>query len=310
MLVVRLSQHNQPERVCALMILVYGDESTDERQERVFAVAGIAGTEEMWNAVETKWVERTKGIPFHAKDCDCNPGRGDYALFSHEENRALYRDLTQILAQSYLCGFASAYDLAAQRDAFPGPFEPPTYYQPFVDVVEMMYRIGMRGSETVKLTFDSRVEIEYNAALLYAHIREDNPNWKETLADEISFVSSRTNPRIQVADLFAREAMKALEHDVRPSGRPPRGSWRALKETERFTVWSRSSDFFQDLKDDRPNLIDIFGNVPKDYGDWLQRHNRQNNVTAFIEFLRWQRTQLTPEQRERLFQMVKQPREL
>lgn len=31
------------------MLLVYGDKSLDETQERVCAVAGVVGTEESWN---------------------------------------------------------------------------------------------------------------------------------------------------------------------------------------------------------------------------------------------------------------------
>ena len=78
------------------MLSVYGDESADETKQRVFAVAGVVGLEESWEAVEGSWVARTNGIPFHANDCDSD--FGDYRNTPHLENKALYRDLSLILA--------------------------------------------------------------------------------------------------------------------------------------------------------------------------------------------------------------------
>ena len=84
------------------MLFVYGDESMDEAQERVCAVAGIIGTKEQWEATEQRWVQRTNGVPFHANHCESD--WGDYKTRPHWENQALYRDLTTLLASSGLCG--------------------------------------------------------------------------------------------------------------------------------------------------------------------------------------------------------------
>ena len=62
------------------MLSVFGDESSDEKKQRVFAVAGVIGSEEMWNAIEPRWVSRTGGIPFHANNCDSD--QGDYRKHS------------------------------------------------------------------------------------------------------------------------------------------------------------------------------------------------------------------------------------
>ena len=56
------------------MIYFYGDESMDERNERVCAVAALIGTKGQWEAIEPKWVARTDGIPFHANDCESDHG--------------------------------------------------------------------------------------------------------------------------------------------------------------------------------------------------------------------------------------------
>src|SRR5438876_11140851 len=90
-------------RRIAVLLSVYGDESSDERQQRVFAVAGLIGSEEMWERLEAQWLERTHGIPFHANNCDSD--RGDYENTPHKENKALYRDLTTLLSDSGLGGW-------------------------------------------------------------------------------------------------------------------------------------------------------------------------------------------------------------
>ena len=88
------------------MLSVYGDDSADETQQRVFAVAGLIGTEHDWNDIKQKWNGRTGGITFHAKNCDSD--FGDFANNPHKENKALYRDLTLILADSGIGGYAVA----------------------------------------------------------------------------------------------------------------------------------------------------------------------------------------------------------
>jgi hypothetical protein len=62
------------ERVSAIMLLVYGDESMDETHSRVCAAAAVLGTKEQWTTLESKWVQRTDGVPFHANDCESDQG--------------------------------------------------------------------------------------------------------------------------------------------------------------------------------------------------------------------------------------------
>src|SRR5436305_14140460 len=84
------------------MMLVYGDDSEDEKRERVCAIGVVFGEERSWASIESYWKERLAGIPFHANDCESD--WGDFACFSHHDNKALYRDLATSLSQSYLHG--------------------------------------------------------------------------------------------------------------------------------------------------------------------------------------------------------------
>ena len=79
-----------------LVIYAYGDDGSDAKHERVTAVSIIAGYEESWQELEDQWTVRCGGIPFHATDCESD--RGDYSGIPHDQNKALYADLTGILA--------------------------------------------------------------------------------------------------------------------------------------------------------------------------------------------------------------------
>ncbi|MGD0445154.1 MAG: hypothetical protein ABSA39_14565 [Edaphobacter sp.] len=266
------------------MIFAYGDESMDEKKERVCTVAALIGTSDQWKVIQAGWIERTKGIPFHANNCDSD--RGDYENSPHLENKALYRDLIIMLANSGICGFAATIDLVAQAKTFPlvnrATLTSRTYFQAFMEVVAQMAGFAEHADEIAEITFDSRIESEHNAAILYANMRELNPGWTSRVASKLIFDSSRINPRIQVADLFAREAMKTFDNEFGPVKRPIRKSWEALSSTGRFPVFGYGEQWFADLK------VDIERGVPQEafdgdgYLKWLG--DRQDNMTAFIEY--------------------------
>lgn len=287
----------------AIMLLVYGDESLDETRSRVCAVAGLFGNEHDWISLEDKWKDLNGSVPFHASHCDSDqvdyePTIGEDADERHRKNKFLYRSATTLLAESGIAGFAAAYHLTAQREVF--NHAPPVYYQPFIDVLQVIRNCAEDNGDVAELTFDSRIESEHNAGLVYANLRESNPAWKDHLAEKISFLSSRKNPRIQAADLFAHEAMKALDNELGPKKRPIRGSWKCLRDTGRFLVCSFSYDYFRAAKADMENLKSIFGFIPEDFTAWLKARNRQNNLTAYFEFLNWHVRNLSPEKRNEI----------
>jgi hypothetical protein len=237
------------------MLSVFGDESADETLKRVFAVAGLVGTDEMWEHLEPRWVARNGGIPFHAKDCDSD--HGDYEEIPHAENKALYRDLAIMLAESGVAGYGIAFDLVAARRWFPDSPEI-SYYKGFIEVVQAMKNFAINNHETVKFTFDMRPEGEHNTGLLYGTCRLDI-EWAQYTFSEISFACAQDNPRLQMADLFARETMKALDNKIGPKKRDPRKSWLALYNTRRFTIEVLSDEWFDGLKQRMPKLEEATG---------------------------------------------------
>jgi hypothetical protein len=267
------------------MIHVYGDDGADAKKERVVAVAVIAGTEEWRQNVENQWIVRCGGIPFHATDCESN--QGDYRNIPKEENKAMYRDLTGILASSLLGGIGIAIDLTAQKKIIRGAL-PLAYYRAFLECVERVANVAENLGEIAELTFDIFTENEYNAGLLYSWARNGDARFRKWLAPKILFVPCGESPRVQAADLLAFEAWKALDHTVGPVKRT-RKSWELLRATQRFETFSYSEEWFRDLRAhlNSGELEKIVGFDESDYKGWLKTTGRQHSVSALFHFLGW-----------------------
>ncbi len=261
------------------MLSVFCDESSDETEKRVFALAGVIGTEDLWEKIESKWVVRTKGIPFHANDCDSD--HGNYKNTPHLENKNLYRDLVVMLADSGLGGWGFAIDLSAQRRVFP---DAPNivYYKCFVEVLQAMNNCAANNGETAKYTFDMRSESEHNARLLY-EIFKTVP--ESVVPAGLSFASSKEQPRLQIADLFAREVMKTYDNRFGPKARPVRRSWTALRNTGRFHIEAIGNDWFEDLERQMPMLKEQTGQSKENYLEWLAEHRLQHSNTNIFRYI-------------------------
>jgi hypothetical protein len=265
------------------MIYGYGDDGADQKRERVIAVSTIIGYEEWWQHVEADWIGRCRGIPFHATDCESDVG--DYEGIPHQQNKAMYRDLVRILANSSLGGIGVAIDLVAKKNVFPNSIAP-DYYRAFQECLVRAANVGENLGQIVKLTFDSSSETEYNAGLLYSFMRASDARLAEWLDSSISFLPWRESCRIQTADMLAYEAWKALDHTVGPQKRI-RGSWETLRATHRFETLSYSTDWFLDLKKniESGELEKTVGFKESDYIDWLRESGRKHNTTNLIQFL-------------------------
>jgi hypothetical protein len=267
------------------MIYAYGDDGADEKRERVIAVAVIAGYEQWWQEPEDQWIIRCGGIPFHATDCESD--QGDYKKTSHPENKAVYRDLTGILAASKLGGIGIAIDLTAQKKILPGAL-PLAYYRALLECFERVANVAQNLGEIAALTFDISSENEHNAGLLYSWARSGDERFQKWLHPRISFVPWRVSPRVQMADLLAFEAWKALDHTVGPVKRT-RKSWDLLRATHRFETYRYSEVWFRDLKAhiDSGELGKIVGFKESDYLSWLKISGRKHSITNLFSFLGW-----------------------
>ena len=272
------------------MLSVFGDESSDESKQRVFAVAALFGNQQTWDALELKWTARTGGVIFHGAECESD--MGDFAKTTHAENQELYKDLTVLLAESGLLGYGSVLDLVGQNKYMPDLLPEMPYYKCFAEVVTFFaHRVAMNDpEEKVKFTFDRRLETQYNATFLYDYLAR-LPEWEHYayIHDEVAF-ASRKAIGVQAADLWARELMKHLDNQLGPVKRPIRKSFAALEDTHRFGANFYVDDYFDALR----KAIDALDDPSLDrtisqsvYADWLARNNQndhfQNRIRFFIQ---------------------------
>lgn len=273
------------KRPVAVMLTVFGDESFDKTGQRVYAVAGLLGTQEEWDNLGATWLKRTKGVIFHATDCEAN--RGDFKGVPHKQNLNLYKDLVQILANSGILGFAVAIDVKGYREIVPGAVlaEAP-YFHGFTRVV--VYLTGLAKyyipPEWIQFVFHQNINTQYNAGYLFNFlvIREKWKDYTSSVVDPVAFSSSKA-VGIQAAGLLAREAMKDFENVVWPS-RQRRISMLALIKSKRFTFdyWDRKS--FEDFKEKLISLDESNENQ-KQYEQSLVDQNCNDNAENRIRFL-------------------------
>lgn len=150
--------------------------------------------------------------------------------------------------------------------------------------------------EMAELTFDSRIGTEFNATEIYSYLRESGLYWRERLASKLSFESSRKNPRIQIADLFAHEAMKELDNEVGPPKRETRKSWECLKSTGRFHIEKFGEEYFSNPRMKPETLLKALGFGNGDFEEWRECNRLPRCYTSFLRFLFVQRSKMTEEQ--------------
>jgi hypothetical protein len=278
-------------RLCKVITVLsaFGDESSDETHQRVFSVAALFGSQQEWDDLEAKWIERTGGVEFHSAECESD--KGIFAQNDHRDNQNLYKDLVVLLADSGLLGYGVTMDLISQRQHMPDLPPESAYYKCFGEVVAFFaHRASLIDpKERVKFTFDRRLETQGNATYLYDYM-VNLPEWEHHayVHDEIGF-ASRKSVGVQAADIWARELMKLLDNEVGPVKRNVRRSFSALEATGRFGATVYKGDYFKGLK----KAIDELNETehpasPKFYLDWLARNKLTDNYQNRVRFYAYQ----------------------
>jgi hypothetical protein len=237
---------------------LYGDESADETRSRVFAVGAVFGTEDEWALAIREWLRRTRGRKFHANKVESEYAR-DPATQKHKDNLALYKDLTTILAESHIVGLSVALDLASLNRCLPGTPPETAYCKCFTDILrntaEMARRLpGEESESTFEYVFDSRLETDGTASQIYQVYRK-LPEWRDTaIFDSKVTFEGGDEPRLEMADLLAREAMKELDRQITGARPKPRRSYEALRDAtmggiNKFIFINRDSDYCESWRD-------------------------------------------------------------
>ena len=274
-----------------LISRVYGDESADEKKQRVFAIAGVSSTDAEWDVLTTAWDDRlpewlfdpTFGKKvFHAARCEAN--RHQFSGRDPEQTKELYHDLVQLIVKSSVKGYGVALDIGSYRQFFPDLPRDVEYYKAFSHVLRhFLERATTR--QPVDFTFDTRVESEFNSGRLY-DCMVNRPEWKGFAANTVHF-SSRKNPRIQVADLVARETMKCLDNRIGPVKRDMRQSMAALDQSLRFSFDLYGKEYFEGYRRRFSEIEKRAGITRETYHGWLRQYCLSDNMSNRYHYLVW-----------------------
>jgi hypothetical protein len=270
------------------MASVFGDESADETAQRVFALAGLIGSDDQWNALVDKWLIATGGKEFHSAEWETEYAN-DPDTEKHKANLRIYKELAQLIAISGLHGWGVGIDLAGYRKFFPHITQDFAYHKCFLETANrMVLKASQIGYSDLKFTFDHR-QGEQNTGVLYDWMTT-LPEWHATgifFDHEISF-SSRKNPRIQIADLVARETMKGLDNMIGPKKRPMRGAFTALASADdRLKFDYLMEEYFEDMKKKMPALAESEGMSESKYWEWLRQNKIQDHIGSRNRYLAW-----------------------
>lgn len=123
------------EVVAPVVISVFGDESSDETHERVYAVSGLIGTDDEWPEAQELWLRATGGEEFHA------------AEWEHAKRFDDYKAAVQALVGSHVAGVVMSIDLAAYRLVIPDQLLDVGYYMSFSKLIAGMSREWHRWNE-------------------------------------------------------------------------------------------------------------------------------------------------------------------
>jgi len=273
-------RHERKNRFVVVMLTVFGDESYDEKKQRVYAVSGLSGTQQEWDDIEKKWIQRTGGVPFHASECEA--GRGAYKDNSQEENKKLLIDMTKIIANSKVMGFVSVLDLESKERFFPDTLRNFAYYFCFSDVVRYFADMGglyFPQEKKVEFIFDRNMETEAAAYPLYEYMSLSAEYKKEYESlDSLTFAKSDSKIGIQAADLVAREAMKHYENIILGLYKyPVRKEMNMLSATNRFRFSYYAEKFFKAYFNDFDDLQNKSGIHYDNYVQWLKDYKLHDN---------------------------------
>ena len=118
---------------------------------------------------------------------------------------------------------------------------------------------------------------------------DENP-FVPYIVDELSFICREDKVGIQVACLFAREAMKHFDNlFLGPQKRRARASMETLLSTGRYKLYYLDKHHYKQLLDDWKNLSWSKYTTEEDYRAWLRRNklqDNQGNGMRYVEYVR------------------------
>ncbi|MGH9403305.1 MAG: hypothetical protein ACRD2P_14490 [Terriglobia bacterium] len=235
-----------------MAVRFYGDESED-KEEKVHAIAGFIGFAEDWDRLQEEWISRVKptGVSaYHMTDCD--NGWGEFSEkkgWTKTDRDQLTKDLIEMICRHgvYLIGMAVMLDDYKTLQPLNDEGEMlghDKWHLAFQFVLrEACSRVGDEAppKETVAFFFDWKTKQGVAKRLFdYTMGLDRLQPWHKRL-ETLTFGHKEFDvpgsiPLLQVADIAAVESRKVLANSITHPHLPERRSLARLKECNR--VWS------------------------------------------------------------------------
>ncbi len=269
-----------------MAIRFYGDESED-KQEKVHALAGWLGFADEWDALQEEWVARVKpaGVSaYHMTDCEC--GRGEFRDWPKPKRTQLTIDLVEMICRYDVfligCGlllddFATVPPLTEDGGEVLGHDKWHLVFQAVLQ--QAANKVGAAPSEEKIAFFFDWKQKRGVAGDVFEHTRNEArlKPWRKRL-DTLTFGHKEFDvpgsiPLLQVADIAAVETRKFIGNPMTHPHLSERRSFTRLREAGR--VWSVK--FL-----DKPVLDAIYESKRADLG----LSNNENEAMSRLEQLK------------------------
>lgn len=228
----------------------YFDES--EQSGVSFCLAGWFAPIDHWRPFEDRWraVLSDEGITSEFKMRDCFSGEGAFKTWRDRAKRqhvadsllGVTVDHPLLMPTGYVVGFdLSAFEriVAPRLKSAPGfPRYDRAWLWAFQIVMAELigaqrYATGMVGvSERIRVFFDSQKQFAGRALGLIEQAKRDDPEIRDVLGP-VAFADSQQHPGIQMADLLAWEARRAISEFLQTGHAPTREQWRRIARARR-----------------------------------------------------------------------------
>jgi hypothetical protein len=230
-------------------ITVFLDESSDERQETVYVVAGYIGAEENWKDFAARWNgamadHGLDGVTFHAN------------LFFHakkepwlslkkdvERGKSLLNALLKILREQAVFPFGamllmSDYEVVtSQGDGWDHPHKPCLWMA--LMAAHTVCEVAPGGS--IHFVCDENTAIEKWVMKAFEALKEDNPALAEVFG-ELETSTDEKEPGLCAADLVAFEVRKQVLNTVRYPHVPMRYPMKRIRDDGPNAFWQVNVD--------------------------------------------------------------------
>ena len=203
-------------------IVAYIDESTDQKCERVFALAAFVAHEQSWEEFTALMRERLRrdGIDvFHMTDCESC--WGEFRKWQGEKVKsiALITDLVSMILDSQLVGIWSGVSMEVYNRVVKGrvfPLVDHPYFFCFVHCLQQMLprMENLAPEEKLHLVFEENAAVKRLVLSGHRGLRDFPflPDVERARIGNASFAAKKGSLALQGADLLAYECFKHLEN--------------------------------------------------------------------------------------------------